>query len=304
VSSNDPLRVVVSGASGLVGSRLVERLRADGCRVGRLLRENRAGQQDVLWDPARQTIDRAALEGASAVIHLAGENVGSGRWTREKKARIRDSRVLGTRLLVDALGRLHQPPRVLLSASAVGYYGDRGDDWLDETAPPGKGFLAEVCRAWETEVDRAADHGIRVARYRIGLVLASTGGALASMLPWFQWGLGGRLGDGHQYQSWITLDDLVRVFQHGLKHEAASGPVNAVSPDPVTNIELTRALGRVLKRPTALPAPAFALRLALGELAGELLSSQRVAPTHLQSTGFRFAHPELEPALRALLARA
>jgi uncharacterized protein (TIGR01777 family) len=295
-------RGVVSGATGLLGSRLVQHLRAGGYRVDRLVRSARAAQPgDVAWDPVGQTIDTTALEGVTAVVHLAGENVGSGRWTRAKKTRIRDSRVLGTRLLVDALAQLAAPPEVVLSASAVGYYGDRGEEWLDESSPPGLGFLAEVCQAWEAEAERAADHGVRVARYRLGLVLAPNGGALGRMLPLFRWGLGGKLGDGRQYQSWVAVDDLMRAFEHGLAQPEVRGAVNAVSPSPVTNAEFARTLGRVLGRPAVLPAPRFALRLGLGELAGELVSSQRVRPSLLQRTGFEFGAPTLEPALRALL---
>ena len=299
--ANESRRAVVSGASGLVGSRLVEHLRGSGYRVSRLVRGG--GQPgDVAWDPAGQRIDEAGLEGVDAVVHLAGESIAAGRWTNARKARIRDSRVTGTRLLVDALGRLRKPPRVLLSASAVGYYGDRGDDWLEETAGPGMGFLAEVCRDWEAAAERASAHGIRVVRYRMGLVLASEGGALGRMLPVFRSGLGGTLGTGRHYQSFITRHDLERAMLHGLETDAVSGAVNAVSPYPVTNREFTRVLARVLRRPAVLPVPAFALRVGLGELAGELLSSQRARPSVLERAGFEFEHSELELALRAVLS--
>ena len=304
MASAGQARVVVSGASGLVGRRLVTHLRAAGHRVGRLVRGSRVAEPgDVAWDPGRATIDAEALEGAAAVVHLAGENVGAGRWTRAKKERIRKSRVRGTRLLVDALSGLSEPPRVLLSASAVGYYGDRADDWLDESSAPGQDFLAEVCQAWEAEAERAAQAGIRVARFRLGIVLAPEGGALGRMLPLFRWGLGGRLGSGRHYQSWITLHDVVRALEHALNDDQVHGPVNVVSPNPVTNAEFTHALGRALGRPAFLPAPACALRLVLGELAGSVLSSQRARPSVLQRTGFEFAHPDLGPALRTLLAR-
>ena len=251
------MNVLVSGSSGLVGSALVAALNADGHRVKRLVRAAvRDAEDEVGWDPAGGVLDPAGLEGLDAVVHLAGENIASGRWTTAKKARIRDSRVKGTELLCQTLARLDRPPKTLVSTSAVGYYGDRGDEVLTEDSPPGHGFLAEVCEAWEAATEPAAAKGIRVVRLRIGVVLSPRGGALAKMLPAFKMGLGGRIGNGRQYMSWITLDDLVGVIRFALTNNELSGPVNAVSPNPVTNLEFTKTLGRVLHRPTVLPLPA------------------------------------------------
>jgi uncharacterized protein len=259
----------------------------------------------VRWDPVRREVDAAGLEGHDAVLHLAGENVGSGRWTAARKAAIRDSRVNGTRLLCDALAGLARPPKTLVCASAVGYYGDRGEETLTEESPPGTGYLAEVCREWEAASDPAARKGIRVVALRIGMVLSAKGGALSRMLPLFRAGLGGVIGSGRQYIGWVALDDLPHIILHALQRGDLSGPVNAVAPRPVTNREFTEALGKALSRPTPLPVPAFALRLAVGrEMADALLlSSARAIPRRLEETGFRFRFPELPVALRHLFAK-
>lgn len=297
------MRVLVSGSSGLVGTELRARLAGRGDDVVRLVRRS-AGGGEVEWDPAAGTLDATALEGCDAVVHLAGEGIAEGRWNAAKKRRIRESRVQGTRQLAEALASLAQKPKVLVCASAIGFYGDRGDERLDEAARPGTSFLAEVCRDWEAAADPARAAGIRVVHLRIGVVLSQKGGALAKMLLPFRMGVGGRLGDGHQYMSWIELDDLVSIVVHALDQAELRGPVNAVSPQPVTNDEYTATLGRVLRRPTVLPMPAFAARLAFGEMADELLlASIRVVPAVLQRSGFDFARPTLEAALRHALGR-
>lgn len=296
-------KIAVTGASGLVGSELVPALRRSGYEVVCLVRRPPSGAGEVRWDPDAGTIDRDGLRGVAGAIHLAGENVASGRWTEAKKARIRDSRVRGTALLSRTLAELSPRPRVLVSASAIGYYGDRKSEVLDETASRGDGFLASVCEEWEAAAAPARDAGIRVVHPRIGLVLSKEGGALAKMKVPFLLGLGGRIGEGSQYMSWITLDDLVSVLCFSLECESLVGPVNAVSPAPVTNAEFTATLGRVLKRPAVLPVPKLALRLAAGsDMANEMLiGGARVAPAALHAQGFRWAHASLEAALRSLL---
>jgi uncharacterized protein (TIGR01777 family) len=250
-----------------------------------------------------RAVDAAVLEGFDAVIHLAGENVGAGRWTAARKAAIRDSRVNGTRLLCETLAGLARPPKTLLCASAIGIYGDRGEDPLTEESSPGTGFLAEVCREWEAASVPAARKGIRVVVLRIGVVLSAKGGALSRMLPLFRAGLGGVIGNGRQYVSWVAIDDLVGIVLHALRSGELCGPINAVAPRPVTNRELTEALGKALSRPTPLPVPAFALRLAVGrEMADALLlASARVVPRRLEETGCTFRFPELGGTLRHLL---
>jgi uncharacterized protein (TIGR01777 family) len=298
------MKVLVTGSSGLIGSAVVENLIAGGHSVIRLVRRA-PGQNEIHWDPAAGTIDAAGLEGLDAVVHLAGENVAQGRWTQEKKKRIRDSRVEGTRILCNALSGLVQPPRVLVAASAIGYYGARGDEVLTEESPPGSGFLSDVCRQWEAATAPAAQRGIRVVNLRIGIVLSSKGGALAKMLLPFKLGVGGRVGSGKQYMSWIALDDVVGAIDHAIANDSLSGPVNAVAPNPVTNYEFTKALGKVLEKPTLFPMPAFAAHLALGEIADELLlASTRVEPRRLLATGYKFLFPELEGALRHLLGKS
>jgi uncharacterized protein (TIGR01777 family) len=300
------LRVLVSGAGGLVGSALVPFLTTGGHRVTRLTRGRpRPGEDAVYWDPQAGGVDAGALEGLDAVVHLAGEGIASSRWTAAKKAKIRDSRVRGTRLLCEALARLDRPPRVLLCASATGYYGPRGDEVLTEESVAGAGFLAEVCRDWEQATGPAADRGVRVVHLRFGMILSPAGGALAGMLFPFKMGLGGKIGSGRQYVSWIALDDAVGAVHHALITDALSGPVNAVAPRSVTNREFTRALGRVLGRPTFFAMPAFAARLAFGEMADELLlAGNRVEPRRLLASGYPFRFADLEPALRHLLGKA
>jgi uncharacterized protein (TIGR01777 family) len=259
-------------------------------------------QQEIRWDPAGGTIDAAAFNEVDAVVHLAGEGVASHRWTADVKKRILESRVRGTRLLCETLASLSVKPSVLVSASAVGYYGDRGAEILDESSTPGGGFLADVCQQWEAATTAARDANIRVVNLRIGVVISTKGGALASMLTPFRMGVGGVLGSGQQYISWITLDDLVRAIVFALQAAALSGPVNATAPEPVTNREFTKTLGRLLHRPTVATMPAFAARLAFGEMADEmLLSGSRVLPRALQAAGFTFQYPELDPALQHVL---
>lgn len=296
------MNILVSGSSGFIGSALVAALRAGDQRVVRLVRpQSKAEGPVVRWDPDTGTIDRAGLEGIEAVIHLAGASIAE-RWTPEHKARIRESRVRGTRLLSEALAEQARPPRVLICASAIGYYGDRGDEWLTEESPPGTGFLADVCQQWEAAAEPARRRGIRVVNLRIGIVLGRQGGALARVLLPFRLGLGGTIGCGRQYWSWIAVDDLVSAFLHAVVTDSLNGPVNAVSPMPVTNREFTRTLGRVLARPTIFPLPAPVARLLLGEMADALLlASARVRPVRLLESGFQFRYPDLESALRHLL---
>ena len=297
------MNILVTGASGLIGTALTSSLTASGHEVTRLARgQSNPGEKAVRWDPMAGTIEASALEGIDAVVHLAGENIAE-RWTAAKKVRIRDSRVKGTQLLCETLARLSSPPKVLVSASAVGYYGDRGEEILTEDSPPGRGFLAEVSRAWEAATEPARQHGIRVVQLRQGVVLSVAGGALAKMLPAFRLGLGGVLGSGQQYMSWIAIDDAVGAMQHAIVTDTLQGPANAVAPRAVTNQEFTKTLGRVLRRPTAIPLPAFAARLMFGEMADELLlASARVQPTKLLASGYQFRYPELENALGHVLA--
>ena len=302
------MRILVSGASGLIGSALVRRLSGLGHEVVRLVRSHaQPGAGEVSWDPMAGRIDRADLEAApvEAVVHLAGENLAKGRWTAHRKALIRDSRVEGTRLLAQTLATLPARPRVFCSASAVGFYGNRGDEELTEDSVSGTGFLAEVCRDWEAATSPAAEAGIRVVRMRLGVVLDRSGGVLAKMLPMFRLGLGGRLGSGRQYLSWITLHDAVEAIRSLLAGLTLQGAVNLVTPTPVTNRQFTAALGRVLRRPALVPAPAAMLRLLLGEMAGELLlSSARVLPRRLVDAGFTFRDSELDAALHRLFGAA
>jgi uncharacterized protein len=298
--------IAVTGSSGLVGTALIGPLEADGHLVRRLVRRPVDDEErEIRWDPQAGTIDAAELSGVDAIVHLAGENLAARRWTDATKARIRDSRLQSTRLLCTTLAGLAAKPTVLVSASAVGYYGDRGDERVDESSPQGRGFLAELCQEWEAETHAARDADIRLVNLRLGVVLSRNGGALAKMLTPFKLGLGGVIGSGRQYLSWITLDDAVRAIQFALSAAAICGPMNAVAPEPVTNREFTKTLGRVLGRPTFLPMPAFAARLAFGEMADEmLLSGVRVEPRALASAGFEFQHPHLEPALRHVIQSA
>ena len=303
------MRVIVTGATGLVGSALVRSLLADGHEVTRLVRGRAQGFRApgtaaVHWDPERGEIEARELEGHDAAVHLAGDPIAEGRWDEEKKRRIRESRVKGTRLLAEALAGLERRPSALVSASATGFYGDRGDEVLREESASGEGFLSEVCREWEKATLAASQAGIRVVHLRIGVVLSAEGGALSKMLTPFKLGVGGRIGNGRQYMSWITLEDLVHVIRRAIEDESLRGPVNAVSPQPVTNEQFTKALGSVLGRPTIFPVPAFAARLAFGEMADALLlSGARVEPARLSEAGHQFKHPEIEGALRAVLGK-
>jgi uncharacterized protein (TIGR01777 family) len=290
--------IAVSGASGLVGSALVAFLDAAGHRVRPFVRGAAGPPGAIHWDPARGTIDGAALAGVDAVVHLAGESVAGGRWTAARKERIRASRVRGTATIANALVALAPRPAVLVSASAIGYYGDRGEEWLDESSGAGHGFLADVCREWESATEPAARSGIRVVHARIGIVLAEAGGALARMLAPFRLGLGGRLGSGRQFMSWIALDDAIGAIHHALGEPALTGPVNVVGPDPLRNAEFARALGGVLGRPALLPVPGAAVRVLLGAMGRELLlAGARVRPARLLGSGFRFEHAALAGAL-------
>jgi uncharacterized protein (TIGR01777 family) len=300
------MNILVSGSTGLVGTALIPALTAAGHEVVRLVRsKSRSPSRELIgWDPEANYIDAAGLEGLDAVVHLAGESIASGRWTALKKARIRDSRVRGTRLLCEALGHATRPPAVLICASAVGFYGDRGDEVLTESSSLGTGFLAEVCRDWEGSTNPARQKGIQVINLRFGVILSAHGGALATMLTPFKMGAGGVIGSGRQYMSCIAVDDCIGAIQHALSAASLSGPVNVVGPVPVTNREFTKTLGKVLGRPTIFPMPAFAARLALGEMADELLlSSARVEPKKLLESGFQFQYPELESALRHVLGK-
>ena len=297
------MRILVSGSSGLVGSALLPALRERGHDVACLVR--RRGDSDagaVYWDPAQGEIDAEGLRGTDAAVHLAGESIAAGRWSAARKKRILESRTRPTRLLAESLAALEPPPSLLVTASAIGIYGERGDEILREASPPGEGFLADVCVRWEAASEAARERGIRVVPLRIGMVLACHGGALAKMLPPFRLGLGGVVGSGRQWVSWITLDDLVGVILHVLENDEIAGPTNAVAPTPVTNRDFTRQLGRAIHRPTVLPLPAFAARLALGEMADELLlTSARVDAGRLVDSGYVFQDPTLAGALKRLL---
>src|SRR5437879_5789196 len=292
------MKVLIAGASGLVGSALIPALEAEGAEVTRLVRTS-AGVGEIEWHPNNDRIDAATLEGFDAIINLAGENIAGGRWTDEQKRKIRDSRVNGTHLLSEAMAKLKHRPKVFLCASATGIYGDRGDETLDEQSDSGGGFLAGVCREWEKATEPAVQAGVRTVNLRFGPILAREGGMLAKLLTPFKMGMGGRVGPGTQYISWVAIDDVVNAIKLALKDESIRGPLNVVSPNPVTNEVFTKTLGEVLSRPTVMCIPAFAARLAFGEMADEmLLVSQRVAPKKLSDAGYQFLYPELEGALR------
>lgn len=297
------LRVAVTGSTGLVGSALVPFLRAGGHEVLRLVRRPpEVGAPEVRWDP-EGFVDTDSLEGVDAVVHLAGENI-FGRWSDEKRRAILESREQGTRVLAHELAGMERPPRVLVSASGVNYYGDAGDERLEEDSPPGDGFLSGVCRAWEQAASEASAGGVRVVRMRFGVVLTPDGGALSLMLPAFRLGLGGRVGDGEQWVSWISRDDLVGAIHRAIVDEEVTGAVNAVAPHPVRSRELASALGRVLRRPALLPVPEKAVRLVAGQMGEEtLLASIRALPAALERSGYRFRHPGIEQALQHVLGR-
>jgi len=299
------MKILISGASGLVGRALAGVLRAQGHQVARLVRPGSAASAgDISWDPSAATVDVAAMEGADAVVHLSGASVAGGRWTPARKALLRSSRVDTTRVLVDALASLRQKPRVFVCASAIGCYGDRGDEILTESSAIGTDFLSLVVRDWEAEAARAEICGIRTVELRFGVILTAEGGALAAMLRPFKFGMGGRLGSGKQWMSWISLEDAVGVVCSVITDEQLTGPLNVVAPNPLRNAEFTRITAAVLHRPAIFTAPAFTLRVALGEMAdGLLLASVRVMPERLLATGYQFRFPEFEPALRAILGR-
>ena len=294
------MNVLVSGAKGLIGSALIPELEAGGHRVNRLTRTPRSGQ-DIRWDPDAGMIE-GDLAGFDAVVHLAGESIAEGRWTSERKRRILESRQKGTHLLAEKIAGLPEPPSVMVSASAIGYYGDRGNELLTEESEPGTMFLSRVCWEWEAAAQPAREAGVRVVHPRFGIVLSTEGGALGSTLPIFKLGGGGKIGSGRQYWSWVSLDDVVGALVHAINMDALSGPVNVVAPDPLTNAEYTRVLGRVLGRPTFFAVPAPAARIVLGGMADNLLlASARVEPAKLDETGYEYSHPKLEGALRHLL---
>ena len=294
------MRVTITGASGLIGSKLVERLRARGDEVTTLSRAP-SGQDAVPWQPEREPAPAAALSGRDAVVHLAGENVAQ-RWSDDAKRRIRASRELGTRNLVAGIEAADPRPQALIGSSAVGYYGPHGDERLDEDTPPGDDFLATVCVAWEGEAQRASELGLRVARIRTGVVLDQGGGALAKMLPFFKLGIGGPVAGGRQYMPWIHVDDIVSLYLAALDGTAWEGPVNASAPEPVTNAAFSKALGRALRRPAFAPVPALAVRVLYGEMAEIVTEGQRAVPRRAQELGFEFAHPDLDEALRSALS--
>ena len=295
------MKVAITGASGLVGQALSEALKRNGDKPIPVTRQ-RAQAGSIFWDPAKGEIEAEKLEGVDAIVHLAGESIAGHRWTQDFKLKILDSRVNGTRLIADTILKLTEPPKVFVSTSAVGYYGNRGDASLTEDSRGGEGFLADVCRAWEACADRMIEAPVRLAKLRFGVVLSKQGGTLPLMLTPFKLGLGGVIGPGTQFMSWITIDDVVRAIEYVLTHDDARGVFNVTSPMPVTNREFTKTLGRVVHRPTVLGIPAFAVRLAMGEMADELLlSSTRAIPEHLEKIGFRFEHPELKEAFEQLL---
>jgi uncharacterized protein (TIGR01777 family) len=296
------MKILISGSHGLVGTALIKSLEPEGHEIYRLVRHYPDSDSQIEWNPERYSIALSLIEGFDAVVHLAGESIAEGRWTEEKKKRIRESRVKGTRLLSDALGNLTNRPKTLISASAVGYYGDRDDELLTEESKPGSDFLSEVCVEWESATEGARQQGIRTVNCRFGIILDKDGGALKKMLPPFRMGIGGRIGSGKQWMSWIALADVVSGLKFALTNEQLAGPVNFVAPNPVRNSEFTKTLGKSLSRPTLFPIPAFGVRLAFGEMADALLlSSQRVEPVRLKNAGFTFQLPDLGSALRNAL---
>ncbi|HXT63520.1 MAG TPA: TIGR01777 family oxidoreductase [Pyrinomonadaceae bacterium] len=297
------MKILIGGSHGVVGTALIKSLEAQGHEIFRLVRHAPASKTEVEWSPDRYSIALARIEGFDAVVNLAGESIAEGRWTDDKKRRIRESRVKGTKLLGDALANLTVPPKTFVCASAIGYYGNRGDELLTEASAPGDGFLSKVCAEWEEATALAMEKGIRVVNARFGIILDTNGGALKKMLPPFRMGVGGRIGSGKQWMSWIALDDVVGGIEFALTNTSLRGPVNFVAPNPVTNAEFTKTLGKVLSRPTIFPIPAFAIKLMFGEM-GEalLLGGQRVAPERLAVEGFEFRYSQLETALRHILA--
>lgn len=296
------MKILLTGASGLIGSETTTQLLAKGHQVTRLVRSG-ATIGDIIWHPQNGELDCSQLEGFDAVVHLAGENVAQ-RWNDEVKAKIRNSRVQGTRLLAQCLAGLKNPPKVFVCASAIGFYGDRGSETLTEDSYAGTGFLSALCKDWEDATIPASEKGIRTVNLRIGVVLSTKGGALAKMLPPFQLGAGGILGNGTQYMSWITLEDMSDVILFSIENDQLQGPVNAVAPTPVTNAQFTQALGKTLGRPTIFPVPSFAVQLLFGQMADELLlGGAKVLPTKLEAHGFQFRYSQIEPALQHTLAK-
>jgi uncharacterized protein len=297
-----PAKILVSGSSGLIGAALIPALKSGGYDITCLVRGTASRRDQIQWDPAQPLVPES-VSGFDAVVHLAGESI-VGRWTEAKKRRIRESRVQGTLRLAEALAQAPQRPRVLISASAIGYYGDRGDEALREDSASGSGFLPEVCREWEDATEPATKAGIRTVQVRFGLVLSQHGGALPKMLPPFRLGVGGNMGNGRQWWSWIDIDDLVGAVQHVIKAETLRGPVNVVGPNPVMNAEFTKILASALSRPAIFPMPAFAARLVFGQMGDELLlASQRVEPAKLLASGYVFQKPELRGALEGILKK-
>nr|WSY55482.1 TIGR01777 family oxidoreductase [Streptomyces sp. NBC_00886] len=294
-------RIAVTGASGLIGSALVRSLTADGHEVVRLVRRAAHGADEVCWDPEGQYVDAAALEGCDAVVNLAGAGVGDHRWTDAYKKTVRDSRVLGTAALAEAVAALDRPPRVWVNGSAIGFYGETGDRAVDEDTPPGDGFLPSLCVEWEEATTPVQEAGVRTVFARTGLVVAREGGAWAKLFPLYKAGLGGRFGNGRQYWSFVALHDEVAAIRHLIDTDGLSGPFNLTAPNPLTNREIAAAMGRVMHRPTLFTVPAPALKLVLGEMSGDVLGSQRVLPKRLLESGFTFAFPEIEGAIRAAL---
>jgi uncharacterized protein (TIGR01777 family) len=298
------MKILIGGSHGLVGTALIKSLAAQGHEIFRLVRHAPNSKTEVEWSPDRYSIALARIEGFDAVVNLAGESIAEGRWTDDKKRRIRESRVKGTKLLGDALANLTVPPKTFVCASAIGYYGNRGDEMLTEASAPGQGFLSQVCAEWEEATALAIEKGIRVVNARFGVILDTNGGALKKMLPPFRMGVGGRIGSGKQWMSWIALDDVIGALNFAVTRDSLRGPINFVAPVPVTNAEFTKTLGKVLSRPTIFPIPAFAIKLLFGEM-GEalLLGGQRVAPERLVGEGFEFSYRQLEQALVHILEK-
>lgn len=296
------MRVAVTGSSGLIGSALVAGLEARGHEAIRVVRREARTAREIEWDPAAGTIDASGFEGVQAVVNLAGKSIGDQRGTEKVKQEVRDSRVQGTRLLAETLAGLEQPPEVLVNASAIGYYGDRGNEVLSEVSSSGRGFLAGLCREWEAATVPASEAGVRVVLLRSGLVLSGSDGLMGRLLPFFRFGVGGRLASGHQWWSWIAIDDEVGLIKHALMNNEVRGALNATAPHPVTNREFTRTLGRVLRRPAVTPVPRAALWAIMGrDFGDDILSSQRVECAQAKATGYQFHHADLEAALRDLL---
>lgn len=295
------MKIIVTGSTGLIGSALVPFLKQQGHVIKRLIREKKGneGEEVGFWDPDRQILDSTQLEGYDAIINLSGENISKGRWTDSKKERILASRVNATRLLASTIANMSIPPFLFISSSAIGFYGNRGNEDLNEKSSKGEGFLADVCQKWEKAADKAIQKGIRVVFLRSGMILSEKGGALKMMLTPFKIGLGGRIGSGDQYISWISLEDILNIIQFTLNQKSLSGPINAVSPNPVINKEFTKILGRLLHRPTFFPIPAFAARLVFGQMADELfLASTKVYPACLLTEGYQYSFPILEEAFK------